>query len=163
VTRLVLYLILLGCGAMPACAAQPARTSFQPTQLKDFPRSQLTIERRNGRDTFQIWLARTPAQQEQGLMWIRELPSDHGMLFLLDAPRPMNMWMKNTYVALDMLFLDGRGRITHIAARATPLSEALIASSGEVAGVLEIAAGEAQKRGIRVGDRIIHPALGATR
>jgi uncharacterized protein len=161
--RLALCLIVLGCSAMPACAAQPARTTFQPAQLQDFPRSQLTIERRNGRDTFQIWLARTPGQQEQGLMWIRELPADQGMLFLLDAPRPMNMWMKNTYVALDMLFVDGRGRITHIAARTTPLSEALVSSNGEVAGVLEIAAGEAQRRGIAVGDRIIHPALGGIR
>jgi uncharacterized protein len=160
VTRLALCLLILCGGAMPACAAQPAPL---PAQLKDFPRSQLTIERRNGRDTFQIWLARTPEQQEQGLMWIRELPANHGMLFVLDAPRPMNMWMRNTYIALDMLFVDGRGRITHIAAHTTPLSEALISSGGDVAGVLEIAAGEAQKRGIARGDRIIHPTLGAIR
>jgi uncharacterized membrane protein (UPF0127 family) len=162
--RLLLCLLMLACSAVPACAAQttPA-TAFQPAQLKDFPRSQLVIQRSNGRDTFQIWLARTPAEQEQGLMWIRQLPADYGMLFLLDAPRPMNMWMKNTYVSLDMLFTDGNGRITHIAHRTTPLSEAIVSSGGEVAAVLELAAGEAARRGIALGDRIIHPALGGIR
>lgn len=158
--RLFFCLLVLGCSTLPACAAQPAAAAaFQPAQLKDFPRDQLQIQRRNGRDTFQIWLARTPEQQQQGLMWIRQLPADYGMLFLLDAPRPMNMWMKNTYVSLDMLFTDGNGRITHIAARTTPLSEAIVSSNGEVSAVLELAAGEAAKRGITVGDRVIHPAL----
>ena len=162
--RLFLCILLLGCSALPACAAQPAPpTAFQPSQLKEFPRSQLTIQRRNGRDTFQIWIARTPEQQQQGLMWIRQLPADYGMLFLLDAPRPMSMWMKNTYVSLDMLFTDGSGRITHITPRTTPLSEAIVTSNGEVSAVLELAAGEAARRGISVGDRVIHPDLGGIR
>jgi uncharacterized membrane protein (UPF0127 family) len=158
--RLLFCLLILGSSALPACAAQPAApAAFQPAQLKDFPRGQLDIQRRNGRDTFQIWLARTPEQQQQGLMWIRQLPANYGMLFLLDEPRPMNMWMKNTYVSLDMLFTDGSGRITHIAHRTTPLSEAIVSSNGEVSAVLELAAGEAARRGIAVGDRVIHPAL----
>jgi uncharacterized protein len=162
--RLLICLLTIGCGALPACAAQPAPAArFDPAQLKDFPRSQLSIQRSNGRDTFQVWLARTPAQQEQGLMWIRQLPADAGMLFLLETPRSMNMWMKNTYVSLDMLFTDSSGRITHIAHRTTPLSEAIVSSGGEVSAVLEIAAGEAQRRGIVVGDRVIHPALGGIR
>ncbi len=70
-------------------------------------------------------------------MWIRQLPGDYGMLFLLGEPRPMTMWMKNTYVSLDMLFLDGAGRITHIVQRTTPESEAIISSNGEVSAVLE--------------------------
>jgi uncharacterized protein len=162
--RLFFCLLILGCSTLPACAAQPAATAaFQPAQLKDFPRDQVAIQRRSGRDTIQVWLARTAAQQEQGLMWIRQLPADYGMLFLLDAPRPMNMWMKNTYVSLDMLFTDGTGRITHIAHRTTPLSEAIVSSNGEVSAVLELAAGEALRRGIFVGDRVIHPSLGGIR
>jgi uncharacterized membrane protein (UPF0127 family) len=142
--------------ALPACAAQPA--DFQPAQLRGFARENLTIERRDGRDTFRVWLALTPAEQQQGLMWIRQLPREQGMLFVLDAPRAMDMWMKNTYVALDMLFFDADGRITHIRANATPLSEEFISSGGTVvAGVLEILAGEAARRGIRIGDRIILP------
>ncbi|MEO8315435.1 MAG: DUF192 domain-containing protein [Pseudomonadota bacterium] len=162
--RMLLCLLVLGCGALPACAAQPAAaTTFQPAQLKDFPRGQLAIERRNGRDTFQVWLARTSAEQQQGLMWIRELPPDYGMLFLLDTSREMNMWMKNTYVSLDMLFLDHSGKITHIAEKTTPLSEAIVSSGGEVSAVLELAAGETRRRGITLGDRVIHPALATIR
>jgi uncharacterized membrane protein (UPF0127 family) len=142
--------------ALPACGAQSA-ADFQPAQLRDFSRGELTIERQGGRDTFSVWLARTPAEQQQGLMWIRQLPRDAGMLFLLDPARPMYMWMKNTYVSLDMLFFDPGGRITRIHRRARTLSEDIISSGGTVGGVLEILAGEAERRGIREGDRIVLP------
>jgi hypothetical protein len=131
-----------------------------PAQLKEFPRDTLTIQRGSGRDLFQIWIATTPAQHEQGLMWVRQLAPDQGMLFLLEAPRPMTMWMKNTYVALDMVFADETGRIVGITRNTTPLSTALIASPGNVAAVLEILAGESDRRGIKVGDRLLHPAFG---
>jgi len=150
---LALWSLLL---AVPACAAQPA-ADFQPTQLRGFARDTLTIERRDGRDTFRVWLALTPTEQQQGLMWIRELPRDQGMLFMLDAPRSMDMWMKNTYLSLDMVFFDAEGRISHIHRNATPLSEEIISSGGAVAGVLELLAGEAARRGIRTGDRILLP------
>ena len=88
-------------------------------------------------------------------MWIRDLPPDYGMIFPLNPPRVMNMWMKNTYVSLDMLFYDSNGRITHIAERATPLSEDIISSDGVVAGVLEMLGGEIARRGIKVGDRVV--------
>jgi uncharacterized membrane protein (UPF0127 family) len=81
------------------------------------------------------------------------------MLFLLPESRPMNMWMKNTYVPLDMVFFDGRGRILRIHEHAVPLSEDIIESGSEVAGVLEILAGEARRRGIRMGDRLLYPKL----
>jgi uncharacterized protein len=161
--RVLLCVALLACGAVAAVAMQPAAATFQPAQLREFARSQLTIERRNGRDTFQIWLAETSAQQQQGLMWIRQLPADYGMLFVLGETRPMSMWMKNTYVSLDMLFVEATGRITHIVHRATPLSEEFIYSNGGVAGVLEIAGGEAQRRGIIAGDRILHAAFPISR
>lgn len=141
---------------LPACSVWPAQP-FQPAQLREFARGEVTIERRDGRDRFQVWLAVTPAEQQQGLMWIRQLPRDYGMLFLLDEPRPMDMWMRNTYVSLDMLFFDAGGRIITIRQRTEPLSDALISSGGTVAGVLEILAGEASRRGIRTGDRILLP------
>ncbi|MEO6186777.1 MAG: DUF192 domain-containing protein [Steroidobacteraceae bacterium] len=156
--------LALAVGALPACAAQPAPSdaaapSFQPAQLRNFTRSQLAIERRGGRDTLQIWLAQTSEEQQQGLMFIQQLPNDHGMLFVLGTPRPMSMWMKNTYVSLDMLFVDARGRVTHIVERAKPLSEDIISSGGAVAGVLEMAGGEVQRRRIAVGDRLRHPVF----
>jgi uncharacterized membrane protein (UPF0127 family) len=149
------FLVLLV--SLPACGAQSA-SDFQPAQLRDFRRGEVSIERQGGRDTFSVWLALTPAEQQQGLMWIRQLPRDAGMLFVLDPVRPMDMWMKNTYVSLDMLFFDATGRITRIHRRARTLSEDIISSGGTVSGVLEILAGEAERRGIREGDRIILPA-----
>jgi uncharacterized membrane protein (UPF0127 family) len=70
------------------------------------------------------------------------------------------MWMKNTYVPLDMVFFDAKGRILRIHEHAEPLSEDIIDSGVEVAGVLEILAGEASRRGLAVGDRLLHPRLG---
>jgi uncharacterized membrane protein (UPF0127 family) len=157
-TSLVLWALLLA--TLPACSARSA-DDFQPAQLREFARGEITIERQAGRDTFRVWLARTPAEQQQGLMWIRQLPRDQGMLFLLDPARPMDMWMKNTYLSLDMLFFNADGRITRIHANAEPQSENIISSGGEVAGVLELLAGEAKRRGIRVGDRITQPRLRA--
>jgi uncharacterized membrane protein (UPF0127 family) len=142
-----------------ACADNPADSAAQPSQLRGFARDTLAIQRAQGRDTFRIWIADTPAKHQQGLMWVRNLAADQGMLFVLEAPRPMSMWMKNTYVPLDMLFLDATGRITHIVHDAEPLSEEILSSGGEVAGVLEIHAGEAQRRGIGTGDRVLHPAF----
>jgi uncharacterized protein len=142
-----------------ACANSATPGRYAPAQLRGFQSSALTIQRQSGRDSFQVWLAVTPAQQQQGLMWIPRLPANQGMLFVLDQPREMPMWMKNTQVPLDMLFFDRTGKITHIAPKAVPRSEAIILSGGEVAGVLEILAGEAQRRGIRPGDRILHPLI----
>jgi uncharacterized protein len=142
-----------------ACAQTPSRAPFSPSQLKDFPRSTLTVQRQTGRDTFQIWIADTPARHQQGLMWIRELPADHGMLFVLQPVREMNMWMKNTYVPLDMLFIASDGRILNIAHSTKPLSTDIVSSGAVVGGVVEILAGEARRRGIQVGDRVIHPLL----
>lgn len=88
-------------------------------------------------------------------MWIREMPGNYGMIFPLNPPREMFMWMKNTYVSLDMIFYDAKGRITHIRERATPLSEEVIGSHGVVSGVLEMLAGEVARRGIKVGDRVV--------
>lgn len=158
--RLVMAWLALCATATVAMAAAPAARDFQPAQLRGFARGQLTIQRADGRDTFQIWIAATSAQQEQGLMWIQQLPADCGMLFPLPAPREMDMWMKNTYVPLDMVFFDKTGRITHVHEHAVPLSEQIISSGGEVAGVLEILAGEAGRRGIHSGDRIVFPGLG---
>lgn len=139
--------------ATAACAQTPEQ--FQPATLRDYPRGTLEIERSGGRDSFQIWIADTWPRQEQGLMWVRDMPPDYGMVFPLIPPRVMYMWMKNTYMSLDMLFYDSQGRITHIEEHATPLSEELIDSDGVVAGVVELLGGEVARRGIKLGDRVV--------
>ncbi|MDR2214482.1 MAG: DUF192 domain-containing protein [Nevskiaceae bacterium] len=148
---------LLTLAVLPAFApgqTAHAAAAFAPAQLAAFPRGQMTVERAKGRDSFQIWIADTPDRQQQGLMWLRELPADYGMVFVLAEIRPMNMWMKNTYVPLDMLFFGSDGRILSIARNTQPLSLAIIESGAPVAGVVEIRGGEAQRRGIAVGDRV---------
>ena len=152
---LALFIVALS----PACAQSPPASAFQPEQLRGFARDTLVIQRSAGRDQFTIWLAETPDQHQQGLMWVRQLPADHGMLFLLPQTRPMSMWMKNTFVPLDMVFFDTRGRILRIHERAVPQTEDIIDSGVAVAGVLEILGGEARRRGLQVGDRLLHPRL----
>jgi uncharacterized membrane protein (UPF0127 family) len=106
---------------------------------------------------FDVWIADTPARQTQGLMFVRDLPAARGMLFLEPETRPAAFWMKNTYIELDMLFIGPDHRIVKIAARTPPLSLATINSDVPVIAVLEIKGGEAQRRGIRVGDRASWP------
>ncbi|MEP7312619.1 MAG: DUF192 domain-containing protein [Pseudomonadota bacterium] len=148
---LALCALLLG----PACNA----AEFAPAQLKGFPRSTLGIVRHDGRDEFKIWVADTGPRQQQGLMFVRDLPADYGMLFPLVEIRVMSMWMKNTYVALDMVYIGVDGRIAAIAANTTPLSEAIVSFPVPVQAVLELKAGECARRGIRAGDRVEHPLI----
>jgi uncharacterized protein len=114
----------------------------------------LQIRSHQGRQWFNVYLARTEEQQERGLMFVRQLPADTGMLFPQSAPRPMTMWMKNTLIPLDMLFIDPRGRIVCLRERAEPESQKLIECPVAVAAVLEINGGEAARRGIRMGDSV---------
>lgn len=156
-SALLALLLATGAALLPSGTVSGA-AAFAPAQLKAFPRGTMTIERAAGRDTFHVWIADTPERHEQGLMWLRDLPADYGMVFVLPEPRPMNMWMKNTYVPLDMLFFGAEGRILSIVRNTQPLSTRIIDSGGPVWGVVEIRAGEADRRGITEGDRIRHSA-----
>jgi uncharacterized membrane protein (UPF0127 family) len=146
-----LTLLFLGLAPVAASAAD-----FAPAQLKGFPRDTLRIESGTGSSEFQVWLADTPDRQQQGLMFLTDLPAGYGMLFPQQAPRQMSMWMKNTYVALDMLFIGADGRVLHIAHDTKPLSEDIISSGGPVSAVLEIRAGDAKRLGLREGSRVRH-------
>lgn len=108
---------------------------------------------------FLVERADTPGLRARGLMHRRELAADRGMLFLFPRPERQAMWMKNTYVALDMLFIDSAGRVVDIAADAVPLSERTIMSSGKARAVLELPAGTAARLGLGVGDRVRHRAF----
>jgi len=106
-----------------------------------------------------VWLADNPQRQAQGLMFVRSLPDLRGMLFVHDAPTPMSMWMKNTYIPLDMVFIDSQGRIQQIVEQTTPHSLDIIRSKDPALAVLEIAGGEAKRLGMHSGQRVSHPAL----
>jgi len=122
-----------------------------------FEETPLTIAAEGGRFEFQVELAVSPEQRSQGLMFREDLAEDRGMLFDFGRPQRASMWMRNTYVPLDMLFIDGAGRITQIATDTQPLSDAAIASREPVRAVLELRAGVTAKLGIEPGDRVIHP------
>ena len=107
-----------------------------------------------------MWLADTPQRQAQGLMFVRSLPADRGMLFVHREPRAISMWMKNTYIPLDMVFIGADGRIQQIVEQTTPHSLDLIRSEAPARAVLEIAGGEARKLGLHAGQLVKHPALG---
>ena len=108
---------------------------------------------------FSVEMATTEEEKTTGLMYRKELADGKGMLFDFSPEQQVSMWMKNTYISLDMIFIRADGRILRIAENTEPLSTAIISSGGLAKGVLEVIAGTAQKYGIKPGDRVAHPAV----
>lgn len=129
-------------------------------QLVGFATSPLAIETADGkRHAFTVELALTDRQQMQGLMFRRSLAPDRGMLFVYDRDHPLAMWMKNTYIPLDMLFLKADGRIINIIENVPPETLDTRPSEGPARAALELPAGTAARLGIRAGDRVVHDRL----
>jgi uncharacterized membrane protein (UPF0127 family) len=119
----------------------------------------LVLKTDSGRHSFTIELANTPAERALGLMYRRALPADAGMLFLYDKPQPLTMWMRNTFIPLDMVFIGVDGKVHRIESRTEPFSTQLISSEGAVQGVLELNAGTAANIGLKAGDEVVYPGL----
>ncbi len=109
---------------------------------------------------FTVEIADTEPLRTRGLMFRQRLPEDRGMLFDFETPRPVSMWMKNTLIPLDMLFIREDGTIAYIAENTVPQSLDTIGISEPVLAVLELAGGTAKKRGIRAGDKVYHRIFG---
>ena len=105
----------------------------------------------------EIEVAEAPKEKELGLMFRTQLADNQGMLFPYDSPREITMWMRNTYIPLDMVFIRADGVVHRIERRAEPLSERVISSQGPVSAVLEMAGGATEKLGLKPGDRVRHP------
>ena len=151
--RAACAVLLLGAGGA-GLAESPA-----PLDLATFPRASLEIvHHARGqaahRYRFDVWVADTAQRAEQGLMFVRDLPPSRGMVFPFRPPRVENMWMKNTYIELDMLFIAADGRIVKIIERARPLSLETLSSDAPVGAVLELRGGEARHLGLEVGDLV---------
>jgi uncharacterized protein len=127
-----------------------------PMPIAAQPLERLEIVTRDGVRSFEVELAVTPDQRSKGLMFRTELPEGRGMLFDFEEETPVSMWMRNTFIPLDMIFIRADGRIARIAENTTPKSEAIISSGPPVKGVLEVIAGTAKKYGIAPGDRVAH-------
>lgn len=141
------WVVTAGAGTDPA--------SRMP--LSAFPRERVAVETHSiRRHLFEAWRAESSAAREQGLMFVedREMRPDQAMIFVYDPPQRVSMWMKNTLLPLDMLFVDARGCIVTIKERAQPGALATIDSGVPVFLVVELKAGTAEQLAIRVGDRV---------
>jgi uncharacterized protein len=117
----------------------------------------LEIVTKSGVHVFSVEMATTEEEKATGLMYRKELPDGKGMLFDFSPEQQVSMWMKNTFISLDMIFIRADGRILRIAENTEPQSTKIIPSGGLAKGVLEVIAGTAQKYGIAPGDRVAHP------
>lgn len=136
---------LLAFCVAAAVAAPPAQAAGRAT---------IAITSKTGVHAFEVELATNDAERERGLMFRKSLPEGQGMLFDFKVDQPVSFWMHNTYIPLDMIFINGRGRIVHVVENATPMSDRLIPSQYAVRAVLEVIAGTAAKLGIAVGDQV---------
>ncbi len=144
-----LWLILLAFQtSLPAAAA-----AAEPLWFETSP---LSIVSGTGVHNFTVELAVTPEQRARGLMFRQNLAADAGMLFDFGAPGKVAMWMKNTLISLDMIFIRSDGIIANISSDTVPMSLSPVPSNGPVRGVLELRAGTAARLGIRPGDRVRH-------
>lgn len=156
-------LLIAVCGILAVLAVSGARApvAAQGSGLQIFSKSVLEIATAAGKIKFSIEIARTPRQQAQGLMFRRRLAADAGMLFLYNQPQIIRMWMKNTFIPLDMIFIGKDGRIVSIAQRTIPKSLETVSSERLASAVLEVNGGTAARLGIRVGDLINHASIGS--
>ena len=128
-----------------------------------FAHADLTITRADGTVfSFKAEIANSPAEQAYGLMYVKSLAADAGMIFPYNPPQQVAFWMKNTLIPLDMLFISPDGSIGRIIAEAPPLDLTPIPSQIPVIAVIEIAGGMAKKDGLAVGDKVNSPALNAS-
>lgn len=130
------------------CQIPPAVTGRHDS---DTPRVTLVDSTGETLASFWVELARTPAEQQKGLMYRRQMQDDWGMLFIYPNEGPLSFWMENTFIPLDMIFVDADGEIVNIVAGAEPLTRVKRRSQGDAQYVLEINAGLAEKLGLEAG------------
>jgi len=148
--RLAAILLVAGC-MLVAVRLAPGQAAGQDT---------IEIVSSSGVHAFTVELATNDAERERGLMYRKELPEGHGMLFDFGREMPVSFWMHNTYIPLDMIFIRGDGHILRIAENAEPKSDKLIPSGGPIRAVLEVIGGTARKFGIAPEDRVTGSIFG---
>lgn len=142
--------------AAAACTADEPDRQLPP-ELAGLPMSEVAVETASGTHEFRVWIAADPVSRANGLMLVREIPPDHGMLFLFERAQYTTFWMRDTILSLDLVFIGADGRVVNIAHGARPLTEDPIPSAAPVIAVLEILAGTAARIGLAVGDRVELP------
>ncbi len=136
------------------------REGWAQSGLVAFEQDTLVLRSADGTaHEFEVELALTSAQHAQGLMFRRQMAGDAGMLFIYPSQRMRYMWMKNTLIPLDMLFIDKSGRVVHLVERAVPKSLQTISSNEPVLAVLELNGGTASRLNLGIGDVVEHAAF----
>jgi uncharacterized membrane protein (UPF0127 family) len=148
IKRLAFAVLLVAVAACVIASPPAARSAEQQI---------LEIASKTGVHVFSVELAVTDEERARGLMFRRSVPESYGMLFDFKRDQEVTMWMRNTYVSLDMIFIQSDGRIRRIAENTDTESDKIIPSGGQVRAVLEVAAGTARKLGIEPGDRVATP------
>ncbi len=145
------FVWVIGMAATKTADAEP-----QPTDV-------LWLETASGVHEIRIEVAKTLAEKAKGLMFRTQLAPGRGMFFPYEQPENHAMWMRNTYIPLDMVFIKSDGRVHRIEAQTEPFSEKIIHAGAEVTGVLEIAGGEAARLGLKSGDLVRHSWFGTAK
>ena len=158
--NLVARLTLLERLAFAALTVMTAAfLAVSPPAARGAEQQTLEIASKTGVHLFAVEIAVTDEERARGLMYRRSVPESYGMLFDFKRDQDVSMWMRNTYVSLDMIFIQSDGRIRRIAENTETESDKIISSGGPVRAVLEVVAGTAKKFGIAAGDRVASPAL----
>ena len=134
----------------PSASLAQAPAGQQPEAVLE----PLTIMTSSGPHKLSVVVMRTDEERARGLMFRRFMPQDRGMLFDFKREEQVAMWMKNTYIPLDMVFMDRSGKVVNVAQNAEPLSERIIPSGAPTCAVLELNAGVAKAIGLKAGDRV---------
>lgn len=159
----LLVVVLLSVVTLPGGNGPSGVFAQRMDNLVTFSREALTIRSGDKTHKFSVELALNSRQHTQGLMFRRRMAPDAGMLFVYRREEPTAMWMKNTFIPLDMLFIARDGTVRRIAERTVPMSETVIPSGGPVVAVLELNAGTASRLGLKPGDKVVSTALGTAR
>ena len=147
--------LLAGIALLAAFAAQ-AGVPAPLLPLSAFPRERIAIETRGARrHVFEAWRADTLDTRAQGLMFVKSLRPEQAMIFVYAPAQHVDMWMKNTLIPLDMLFVDEGGCVVKVHERARPGDLSSISSGVPVVVVVELAGGVATTLGIAKGDSLV--------
>lgn len=127
--------------------------------LRDYPTTVVQLETAAETHSFVVEVALDGPHWQQGLMWRTSMDDDKGMLFVFPQRRQLSFWMKNTYLPLDIIYIDTDGTVVSIADNAKPLDPTSLPSEGHAQAVLEVNAGLAAELDIQPGDRLVHQAF----
>ena len=149
-------LYLAGAALVVACANSPAPP---PDPFPALRQAEIEVATASGAHQFRVWIAADDRSRRRGLMFVQEMAGDRGMLFIFPVPQPATFWMKDTYISLELIFIDPLGRVLNVARDTRPFSLYPIRSVGPVIAVLELPAGTAARIRLAPGDPVTFPGL----